>query len=155
MSKRIRVLFFCVGLMLMGPAYGFSRPPALSCQSQFSVVQTINNEDTRAEGLLFANLTDDSFLLNIDGLLTHNQKKYLISRTLHMKYQAYNAGAHLYKITSIHIVRDETDNVDDEVANSLLFSKGQGDKLIFIKSINNNVILFGNHAFPQYGCKRN
>jgi len=155
MSKHLCVLFICVGLLFIGAVYSFAQAPTFSCTSKFSVIQTINRDTIQAEGLIFANLMNDSLLVNIDGLLTHNHKKYLISRTLQLKFQPYNANAHLYKITSVDVVRDNTDNVDDEIANSLLFSKGPDEKIIFLKSINNNVILFGNHAFPQYGCKRN
>lgn len=154
MPKRIIFLCICTGLLLAGAVYCFARTPVFSCESQFSVEQNINNDNIRAEGLIFANLVDDNFLITIDGLLTHNEKKYLISRTLKMKYTAYNTNAHLYKITSVKTTRDNTDNVDDEIANSLLFGKGPDEKIIFLKKLNNNVILFGNHTFPQYGCKR-
>lgn len=155
MSKRILSLFACFGLLLIGAVYSFAKPPAFSCRSQFSVTQNINNDNIRAEGIIFINQKDNSLLLNIDGLLTHNDKKYLISRTLKMKYKMYNANTHLYKLMSIKTVRDSTDNVDDKIANDLLFGKGTQEKLIFLNKVNNNAILFGNHAFPQYGCKRN
>ncbi|MET6679489.1 hypothetical protein [Citrobacter amalonaticus] len=154
MPKQAIFLLIGVGLLLIGAAYCFIRPPAFSCESQFSVIQSINNDNIRAEGLIFLHMTDEQLLINIDGLLTHNEKKYLISRTLKMKYETYNANAHLYKIMSVKTIHDNTDNVDDEIANSLLFGKGPNDKIIFLKKVNNNVILFGNHVFPQYGCKR-
>lgn len=50
-----------------------------------------------------------------------------------MKYETYNANAHLYKIMSVKTIHDNTDNVDDEIANSLLFGKGPNDKIIFLK----------------------
>lgn len=154
MPKQAIFLLIGVGLLLIGAVYCFTRPPAFSCESQFSVIQSINSDNIRAEGLIFVHMTDDQLLINIDGLLTHNEKKYLISRTLKMKYETYNANAHLYKIMSVKTIHDNTDNVDDEIANSLLFGKGPDDKIIFLKKVNNNVILFGNHVFPQYGCKR-
>lgn len=154
MPKRIIVLCICISLSLIGTVYCFARPPVFTCESQFSIIQRINNDNVRAEGLVFANLVDDNFLITLDGLLTHNDKKYIISRTLKMKYKTYNTSAHLYKITNIKTTRDNTDNVDDEIANSLLFGKGADEKIIFLKKFNNNVILFGNHTFPQYGCKR-
>lgn len=155
MSKRILSLLACFGLLLIGAVYSFAKTPSFTCRSQFSVAQNINNDNIRAEGIIFINLEDDRLLLNIDGLLTHNDKKYLISRTLRMKYKMYNANSHLYKLISIKTVRDSTDNIDDKIANDLLFGKGTQEKLIFLNILNNNVILFGNHAFPQYGCKRN
>lgn len=154
MPKQAIFLLIGVGLLLIGAVYCFTRPPVFSCESQFSVIQSINSDNIRAEGLIFVHMTDDQLLINIDGLLTHNEKKYLISRTLKMKYETYNANAHLYKIMSVKTIHDNTDNVDDEIANSLFFGKGPDDKIIFLKKVNNNVILFGNHVFPQYGCKR-
>ena len=154
MPKQAIFLLISVGLLLIGAVYCFTRPPVFSCESQFSVIQSINSDNIRAEGLIFVHMTDDQLLINIDGLPTHNEKKYLISRTLKMKYETYNANAHLYKIMSVKTIHDNTDNVDDEIANSLLFGKGPDDKIIFLKKVNNNVILFGNHVFPQYGCKR-
>ena len=154
MPKQAIFLLISVGLLLIGAVYCFTRPPVFSCESQFSVIQSINSDNIRAEGLIFVHMTDDQLLISIDGLLTHNEKKYLISRTLKMKYETYNANAHLYKIMSVKTIHDNTDNVDDEIANSLLFGKGPDDKIIFLKKVNNNVILFGNHVFPQYGCKR-
>ena len=154
MPKQAIFLLIGVGLLLIGAVYCFTRPPVFSCESQFSVIQSINSDNIRAEGLIFVHMTDDQLLINIDGLLTHNEKKYLISRTLKMKYETYNANAHLYKIMSVKTIHDNTDNVDDEIANSLLFGKGPDDKIIILKKVNNNVILFGNHVFPQYGCKR-
>ncbi|QMI06720.1 FidL-like protein [Citrobacter sp. RHB25-C09] len=155
MSKRILSLLACVGLMLIGVVYCFARAPEFSCKSQFSVAQSINNDNIRAEGIIYINVVNDRLLLNIDGLLTHNDKKYLISRTMKMKYKTYNANTHLYKLMSTKTVRDSTDNVDDKIAIDLLFGKGADEKIIFLNKLNNNVILFGNHAFPQYGCKRN
>ncbi len=154
MPKQVLLLLSCVGLLLIGAVYCLTRAPVFSCESQFSVIQSINGDNIQAEGLIFAHMTDEQLLVNIDGLLTHNEKKYLISRTLKMKYETYNANANLYKIISVKTIHDNTDNVDDEIANSLLFGKGSNDKIIFLKKINKNVILFGNHAFPQYGCKR-
>lgn len=155
MSKRILSLLACVGLMLIGVVYCFAVAPEFSCKSQFSVAQSINNDNIRAEGIIYINVVNDRLLLNIDGLLTHNDKKYLISRTMKMKYKTYNANTHLYKLMSTKTVRDSTDNVDDKIAIDLLFGKGADEKIIFLNKLNNNVILFGNHAFPQYGCKRN
>ena len=155
MHKQTILRLICVGLLLSGAIYCLTRPPVFSCESQFSVIQSINSDNIRAEGLIFVHMTDEQLFVNIDGLLTHNEKKYLISRTLKMKYETYNADAHLYKIMSVKTIHDNTDNVDDEIANSLLFGKGSNDKIIFLKKINKNVILFGNHAFPKYGCKRN
>lgn len=154
MPKRIILLCVCIGLSLIGTVYCFARTPVFTCGSQFSIEQRINNDNVYAEGLVFANLVDDYFLITLDGLLSHNDKKYLISRTLKMKYKTYNTSAHLYKITSIKTTRDDTDNVDDEIANNLLFGKVTGEQIFFLRKLNNNVILFGNHAFPQYGCKR-
>lgn len=154
MSKRLLFLIVIVGLALIGMIYALTRPTAFSCESQFSVLQSINEDNIRAEGLIFFNMTDDVLLINIDGLLSHNNKKYLISRTLKISYKAYNTKAYLYKITHINIQRDNTDNVDDKIAINLLFGKGPDGKLIYLNKLNNNTILFGNHTFPQYGCKR-
>ena len=155
MPKHVTMLLTCLGLLLIGTVYCLTRPPVFACESQFSLTQSINSDNIQAEGLIFVHRMDEQLLVNIDGLLTHNEKKYLISRTLKMKYETYNADAYLYKIMSVKTIRDNTDNVDDEIANNLLFGKGPSDKIIFIKKINKDVILFGNHAFPQYGCKRN
>ncbi|WP_238582652.1 FidL-like protein [Trabulsiella odontotermitis] len=103
---------------------------------------------------MFVDLNDEDLLINIDGLLTKNNKKYIISRTLKVKYKTYNERANLYKILHVRTTRDDSDNVNDEIANDLLFGEGTNEKLIFIKKVNGDVILFGNHTFPQYGCKR-
>ncbi|WP_336221763.1 FidL-like protein [Citrobacter amalonaticus] len=154
MPKQALFLLICIGLMLAGAFYCFARTPAFSCESQFSVVQSINNDNIHAEGVIFVNMVDDNLLINIDGFLTHNDQKFLISRTLKLKYKAYNADEHLYKITNSKTTRDNTDNVDDKISDDLLFGKNLDGKIIFLKKFNNNAILFGNHAFPQYGCKQ-
>jgi len=154
MFKRVLFLLICLALLLLGGLYAFSRPAVFSCESQFSVVQNINSDNIRAEGMIFFSMADDTILIDIDGLISHNKKISLISRTLKIKYEPYNADAHLYKITSVKTLRDATDNVDDRIAVGLLFGKGLDGKIIYLKKFNNNVILFGNHTFPQYGCKR-
>lgn len=155
MSKRVFFLFLCLGLSLAGGIFSFTRPSTFSCESQFSVVQNINDDTIHAEGLIFFNMSNDNIFINIDGLISHNNKNQLISRTLKIKYKPFNASAHLYQVTSVLTLRDSTDNIDDSVALNLLFGKGSDDKIIYLDKFNNNTILFGNHTFPQYGCKRN
>lgn len=75
MPKQAIFLLIGVGLLLIGAVYCFTRPPVFSCESQFSVIQSINSDNIRAEGLIFVHMTDDQLLINIDGLLTHNEKK--------------------------------------------------------------------------------
>ncbi len=79
MPKQVLLLLSCVGLLLIGAVYCLTRAPVFSCESQFSVIQSINGDNIQAEGLIFAHMTDEQLLVNIDGLLTHNEKKYLIS----------------------------------------------------------------------------
>jgi hypothetical protein len=110
--------------------------------------------NTRSEGLMFVDFSDEQLLINIDGLLTHNNKKYIISRTIKLHYKSYNDNANLYKTFRIQTTRDDSDNVNDEIANDLLFGGNTKEKIIYIKKVNDDVILFGNHTFPQYGCKR-
>ncbi|WP_342665351.1 hypothetical protein [Trabulsiella guamensis] len=141
-------------IMLIVSTALYARHSSFSCISQFSIVRNINTVNTRAEGFAFFDLSDDHLLINIDGLLTQNNKKYIISRTVSVKYKSYNINANLYKILHVRMTRDDSDNVNDKIANGLLFNEGGEGKLIFIKKINDDMILFGNHTFPQYGCKR-
>ncbi len=53
MSKRLLFLIVIVGLALIGMIYALTRPTAFSCESQFSVLQSINEDNIRAEGLIF------------------------------------------------------------------------------------------------------
>ncbi|KNC90134.1 hypothetical protein GM31_23120 [Trabulsiella odontotermitis] len=144
---------FVIIILIVSTAL-YARHSTFSCISQFSIVRNINTVNTRSEGLVFVDLNDEDLLINIDGLLTKNNKKYIISRTLKVKYKTYNERANLYKILHVRTTRDDSDNVNDEIANDLLFGEGTNEKLIFIKKVNGDVILFGNHTFPQYGCKR-
>ncbi|HHA1763011.1 TPA: hypothetical protein ACOEME_001338 [Enterobacter cloacae subsp. dissolvens] len=154
MSKRVFFLLLCLALFLAGGMYSFTSPAVFSCESQFSVVQNINGKSVHAEGLIFINMANDHILMNIDGLLSHDNKNQIISRTLKIKYKKFNPSAHLYQVTSVRTLRDTTDNIDDTVAINLLFGKGPDDKIIYLNQFNNNTLLFGNHTFPQYGCKR-
>ncbi|MFW0766370.1 FidL-like protein [Trabulsiella odontotermitis] len=154
MFKRIITVIVSIVIMLIVSTALYARNSSFSCISQFSIVRNINTVNTRAEGFAFFDLSDDHLLINIDGLLTQNNKKYIISRTVSVKYKSYNINANLYKILHVRMTRDDSDNVNDKIANGLLFSEGGEGKLIFIKKINDDMILFGNHTFPQYGCKR-
>ena len=69
-------------------------------------------------------MANDHILMNIDGLLSHDNKNQLISRTLKIKFKKFNPSANLYQVTSVRTLRDSTDNIDDTVAINLLFGKG-------------------------------
>jgi len=156
MFKRVVQYITVTSLLLVGAVMQLTRTPTFSCEFHFQSVQNINTDELRSEGLIFVDLTDKTFLINIDGLLVHNDKKYIISRTLRMEYKTYNTNANLYKLRGFKLTRYNTDNMDNEIANGFLFGFGvtSDEKVIFIKRVNDDVILFGNHTFPQYGCKR-
>lgn len=78
MSKRVFFLLLCLALFLAGGMYSFTSPAVFSCESQFSVVQNINGKSVHAEGLIFINMANDHILMNIDGLLSHDNKNQLM-----------------------------------------------------------------------------
>ncbi|WP_054178960.1 FidL-like protein [Trabulsiella odontotermitis] len=154
MVKRIITVIVSVIIMLIVSNEIYARHSSFSCVSQFSIVRNINTVNTRAEGFAFFDISDGHLLVNIDGLLTKNNEKYIISRTVKLKYKSYNTNANLYTILHIKITRDDSDNVNDKIANDLFFGEGGEGKLVFIKKVSDDMFLFGNHTFPQYGCKR-
>lgn len=154
MRRHVVLVIILIGVILIAAAVHLTSKPDFSCESQFSIVQHINADELRAEGLIFLDQQGNNLLIKVDGLLTHNDKKYIISRTLKMKYEPYNIRANLYKVVSVKTNRDNTDNINDEVTNGFMFGESPTGEIIFIKRVADDVILFGDHTFPQYGCRR-
>jgi len=155
MLKLSALLAIITFLLSAGGVIYFSREPVFICETPFTITQNINNEVVRAQGVMVVNINGDKLFVKMDGLLTHQSKKYIIARTIELKYKSYNLKTDLYKVVSIDTVRDDTDNIDDGLVSGLLFGSRQEEKIIFIKRVGDSVILFGNNTFPQFGCIRN
>ncbi|MTH47120.1 hypothetical protein [Intestinirhabdus alba] len=154
MPNRIAIVVILIVIMLIGSFLHYLHQPQFKCESQFTIAQQINQDRILSEGIISMSMTDKNLLIGIDGLVTHNNEKYIISRTLKAKYKKYDAGSHLYKLLYINIIRDDTDNINDKIANNLLFTEDTDNRIIFIKESEHGIILFGNHNFPQYGCRK-
>lgn len=155
MLKLSALLAIITFLLSAGGVIYFSREPDFICETPFTITQNINNEVIRAQGVMVVNINGDKLFIKMDGLLTHQSKKYIIARTIELKYKSYNLKTDLYKVVSIGTVRDDTDNIDDGLVSGLLFGSRQEEKIIFLKRVGDSVILFGNNTFPQFGCIRN
>lgn len=148
----ILLVAFCALVILAASILHLTIKPAFSCESPFSILQSTNSEIIRFDGIISANMTDKNILIRIDGLFNHKEKKSIISRTLTLKYEAYNKSANLYKTISTDTFRDAADDADDEISNNLLFDGKPGKNIIFIKRSGDNLLLLGNGSFPQYAC---
>ena len=155
MLKLSAFLAIITCLLSVGGVIYFSKDPVFICETPFTMTQNVNNEVIRAQGVMFVHVDGDKLFIKMDGLLTHQSKKYIIARTIELAYKHYNLKADLYKVVSLDTVRDDTDNIDDGLVSGLLFGMRQKEKIIFLKRVGDSVILFGNNTFPQFGCLRN
>jgi hypothetical protein len=154
MLKKMALVVIAISLVVAGIVVNYDSSASFFCESDFSVVQNINDESIHSEGVISFEITRSTIFINIDGLLTDNDKKYIISRNIKAGYKKYNNKLHGYKLFEIKQMRDESDNINDALTNKLLFGSSSGDKIIYLNKLNNNLLLIGNHTFPQYGCRR-
>ncbi|MBK4715081.1 MULTISPECIES: FidL-like protein [Tenebrionibacter/Tenebrionicola group] len=125
------------------------------CESEFSIIEKINDNHIRADGLFSLVMTDKHLFINIDGLMTKNDSKFIISRVIRVEYNRHNRESPFHRIENIKTSRYSTDNIDDDLASVLLFSPTGENQLLYIQKVNNNMLFFGSQLFPRYGCKRN
>ncbi|NBL00879.1 MAG: hypothetical protein EOM50_23365 [Erysipelotrichia bacterium] len=130
-----------------------NRQPSVSCESQYDLTLHINESGIHSQGLLSADFSNNSLFITFDGLLVSNDKKYIISRSIVLTLEKYNDNRHLSHISGTKIIRHNTDNVPDDIAQQTLFSTSDDDKIIYINFVNDDTILFGNQTRPQYGCR--
>lgn len=164
MLNKIALLILVITIISVCAFISYDSSTSFSCESEFSIVQSINNEDVHSEGIISLEMTRSNIFISIDGLLTYNDNKHIISRKLKADYKRANTGLHWYKLSKIKQSRDDSDNINENIANDLLFGtrskdkitaeKIVEDKIIYLNKLNNNLLLIGNHTFPQYGCKR-
>lgn len=60
----------------------FNSRDTFSCKSQYDLTENINENILRSQGLLSAELSNHRLLINLEGLLTSNGDKYIVSRTI-------------------------------------------------------------------------
>lgn len=60
----------------------FNSRDTFSCKSQYDITENINENILRSQGLLSAELSNHRLLINLEGLLTSNGDKYIVSRTI-------------------------------------------------------------------------
>lgn len=156
MSKKLAVMLTCIGLMLVlgWKSYNSNATSPFFCEANFSIVQKINNETILADGLITLEASGPWLFINIDGLMTRNENKYIISRSLQIEYNNHNNNSHLHRIKNIKLARYNADNVDDDFASDLIFSSEGEIQLIYIKKTPGNMLVFGNNLFPKFGCQK-
>jgi len=156
MRKKITILIISVLAIIAGVvAYlEINARLSFSCESNYSIVQQINNVTIRSEGVVSAELSGSTLFIGVDGLLTNENKKYIVARSIDITIEKYNNSFHLFRAVAIRIIRHNSDNIPDDIAQQILFGEKGSDKIIYINRINDDVLLFGNQLLPQYGCKR-
>lgn len=154
MLSKTALIILLINIIVICFFIGYDSSSSFSCESEFSIEQNINNEIIHSQGIISFEITDNNVFISIDGLLTHNENKYIVSRKLKAAYKKANNGLHWYKLYKIKQSRDDTDNINDNIADDLLFGTKSEDKIIYLNKLNNNLLLVGNHTFPQYGCRR-
>ena len=156
MRKKITMLIISVLAIVAGIiAYiQINARLAFSCESNYSIVQQINNVIIRSEGVVSAELSGNTLFIGVDGLLTNENKKYIVARSVDITLEKYNNSFHLYRAISTKVLRNHSDNIPDDIAQQILFGTKGSDKIIYINRVSDDVLLFGNQLLPQYGCKR-
>lgn len=132
----------------------FYRNNTFICQSQYDLTEDINGNTLRSQGLLSAQFSNNHFLISLEGLFNSNGDKYIVSRSIAMTLKRTTAASPLFYITDLKITRHNADNTPDNIAHQHLFGKQTNDNIIYINHVHDEIILFGNHTFPQYGCQR-
>lgn len=156
MPKNLAVIFVCMGLLVVlgWGIYLRNTPSTFFCESGFSIAQKINSESVLADGLITLEASGNRIFINIDGLMTRNEKKYIISRNLQIEYQTHSNHSHYYRIKNIKLSRYNADNIDDDFVSDLLFSTQGDTQLLFMQKTKSNMLIFGSNLFPKYGCRK-
>ncbi|MDG1645007.1 hypothetical protein DA718_06115 [Klebsiella huaxiensis] len=128
--------------------------PSFSCESQYDLTENTNESILRTQGLLSVEYSNDRFLISVEGLLTSDGDKYIISRSVTYTLKKRSGRSSLFHIVDARIIRHSADNTPENIAQQTLFGSQTNDKIIYINRVNDDTILFGNQTFPQYGCQR-
>lgn len=156
MSKYFLTFSICAltAALLLFFYFSSSKQKIFSCAAKYNVTQYMNNNTLLSQGLLSAEFTGDDFLINFEGLLTSNDKNYIVSRNIDLKLKQYSNSQYLYNITEVKVILKAHDNLPEDIAQQSLFGSLTNDGIIYIDRINEDTILFGNQILSQYGCKR-
>ncbi|SQI97598.1 Uncharacterised protein [Klebsiella oxytoca] len=100
------------------------------------------------------NFSKNHLLINLEGLLTSNGDKYIVSRTIAITLKRNIVPSHLFYIKDSQVIRHHADNTPEDIAQKNLFGSRTNDKIIYINHVNDDTILLGTQKFPQYGCRR-
>ncbi|HCB1498990.1 TPA: hypothetical protein MYO83_001824 [Klebsiella michiganensis] len=128
--------------------------PYFSCESQYALTENINESILRSQGLLSVEYSNDRFSISVEGLLTSDRDKYIISRGISYTLKKHSGSSSLFHIADARIIRHSADNTPENIAQQTLFGSQTNDRIIYINRVNDDTILFGNQTFPQYGCER-
>lgn len=115
----ISIIFLCSTVVTLWAVLKYHAPDSFICDADFSIEQNINDVHTVSTGMLSIEASQNYLFINIDGLLTRNNDRYIISRSIQITYKAYNKAFHLYKVTAINTSRYDSDNLDDNTASDL------------------------------------
>lgn len=155
--RKHAIIFLATALTLVVAAFLYidiRSHDTFSCKSQYDLTEDINENILRSQGLLSAQLANNRLLINLEGLLTSNGDKYIVSRTIAITLKRTTATSHLFYIIDSQITRHHADNTPENIARQNLFGNQSNDRIIYINHVNDDTILFGNQTFPQYGCQR-
>lgn len=142
-------------LVLFSTLYLYlSSEDSFSCESRYDLTENINENILRSQGLLSAELFKNHLLINLEGLLTSNGDKYIVSRTIAITLKRKIDPSHLFYIKDSQVIRHHADNTPEDIAQKNLFGSQTNDKIIYINHVNDDTILLGTQKFPQYGCRR-
>lgn len=144
----------CILTIVLLIFFYFSQQKTFSCESQYDVIQYINDNTLHSQGMFTAVFTEKGLLINFEGLLTNNNGKYIVSRSADLSLKKYANRSNVFYITDMAITRHAHDNTPDNIAQQSLFVHQNNDKFIYINQINDDIILFGNPITSQFGCKR-
>jgi len=156
MRKYFLTLSICILMIILLLFFYFSasNEKIFSCESKYNVTQYMNDSTLRSQGILSVELSGDDFLINFEGLLTSNDKNYIVSRNIDLTLKKYNNSDYLYHITEMKIILHDHDNLPENIAQQSLFGSLDNDRIIYINRVNDDTILFGNQMLSQYGCER-
>jgi len=156
MSKFFLTFSICAlaAVLLLFFYFSMGNQKTFSCEAKYNVTQFMNNNTLLSQGLLSVELSNDDFLINFEGLLTSNDKNYIVSRNIKLKLKRYNNSQYLYYITDVRVIFHVHDNLPEDIAQQSLFGSLVDNGIIYINRINDNTILFGDQMLSQYGCER-
>ncbi|WP_438335023.1 hypothetical protein ACSTDM_06175 [Klebsiella oxytoca] len=104
-------------LILFSTLYlNFSSEDSFSCESRYDLTENINENILRSQGLLSAELFKNHLLINLEGLLTSNGDKYIVSRTIAITLKRKIDPSHLFYIKDSQVIRHHADNTPEDIA---------------------------------------